>query len=86
MARKAGWRAEADLKAKALHVASTPVQVDISEPPRLSAADRNNPSKLSGDALRAHAHRCGLAKSTLGAMSDEKIREQLRYIVQSAYT
>lgn len=51
----------------------------------LSAADRENPDKLSGDALRALAHRRGLARSTLPTMSDDKIREQLRYMTYSQY-
>lgn len=51
----------------------------------LSASDRENPSKLTGDALRELAHRRGLAKSQLPSMSDEKIREQLRYITYNQY-
>lgn len=51
----------------------------------LSPADRENPGKLSGEALRELAHRRGLAKSSLADMTDEKIREQLRYIVQRQY-
>jgi hypothetical protein len=51
----------------------------------LSAADRENPDKLSGEPLRALAHRRGLARSTLADMPDEKIREQLRYITHRQY-
>lgn len=51
----------------------------------LSAADRENPDKLSGDALRALAHRRGLARSALPTMSDDKIREQLRYMTYNQY-
>lgn len=51
----------------------------------MSAFDRENPTKLSGDALRAHAHRRGLSKSELVGMPDEKIRTQLRYITQQQY-
>ncbi len=51
----------------------------------LSAADRENPDKLTGQPLRELAHRRGLARSSLGAMSDEKIREQLRYITHRQY-
>lgn len=40
---------------------------------------------LSGQALRDLAHRRGLAKSQLAAMSDEKIREQLRYATYRQY-
>ena len=57
-------------------------EVDVST---LSPADRENPGKLSGQALRDLAHRRGMAKSSLPGMSDEKIREQLRYIVQRQY-
>lgn len=53
--------------------------------PTLSAADRENPAKLSGDLLRELAHRRGLARSTLTTMSDEKIREQLRYMTYNQY-
>lgn len=51
----------------------------------LSAADRENPSKLSGADLRHLAWQKGLAKSSLPSMSDDKIREQLRYITQNQY-
>lgn len=51
----------------------------------LSAADRENPSKLSGDALRAFAHRRGLARSIMASMTDEKIRIELRYITTREY-
>lgn len=56
------------------------------EAPVLSAADRENPNKLSGQALRDHAHRRGMAKSILATMPDEKIRTELRYITQRQYT
>lgn len=52
----------------------------------LSAADRENPDKLSGDDLRALAHRRGLAKSVLATMPDEKIRMELRYITNRQYS
>lgn len=41
---------------------------------------RENPDKLTGDPLRALAHRHGMAKSDLATMSDEKIRDQLKYL------
>lgn len=59
-----------------------PVQT---EQPAASASDRENPSKLSGQALRDLAHRRGIALSTLCFMSDEKIREQLLYINYRQY-
>lgn len=51
----------------------------------MTTADRENPSKLTGDALKALAHRRGLAKSLLATMSDEKIRTELRYITHRQY-
>lgn len=51
----------------------------------LSAADRENPAKLSGEALRKLAHNRGMAKSDLEGMADEKIREQLRYLTHRQY-
>ena len=40
---------------------------------------RENPEFLTGDELRALAHRRGIAKSEAARLSDEKLREQLRY-------
>lgn len=51
----------------------------------MSAADRENPEKLTGELLRAHAHRRGLAKSALEGMTDERIRTELRYITHRQY-
>lgn len=56
------------------------------QPKPLTAADRENPDKLSGDDLRALAHRRGLAKSVLATMPDEKIRMELRYITNRQYS
>ena len=42
-------------------------------------------NRLSGDALRELAHQRGLARSSLDSMTDTKIREQLRYILQRQY-
>lgn len=53
--------------------------------PVLSASDRENPNKLTGQALRELAYRRGLAKSILPSMSDEKIRTELRYITYRQY-
>jgi hypothetical protein len=50
-----------------------------------SAWDRENPKKLSGEALRAFAHRQGMAKSELATMPDEKIRTQLHYVTARRY-
>ena len=49
------------------------------------ATDRDFPNRLSGDALRELAHQRGLARSSLDSMTDTKIREQLRYILQRQY-
>jgi hypothetical protein len=58
---------------------------DATKAPSLSAADRENPAKLSGEALRALAHRRGIARSELAKMGDAKIREQLRYLTSRQY-
>lgn len=54
-------------------------------PVALSAADRENPEKLSGSALHELAHRRGLARSDIAKMDDEKIRTQLRYLTYRQY-
>ena len=51
----------------------------------LSAADRENPEKLSGSGLRVLAHRRGLARSDIERMDDDKIRTQLRYVTHRQY-
>lgn len=65
---------------------TAPVKKARAAAPEPSAADRENPDKLTGDALRALAHRRGLAKSMLPAMSDEKIRTELRYLAHRQYS
>ncbi len=52
----------------------------VDAPEDLPAHHRENPDKLTGEALRALAHRHGLARSTLEGMQDDKIREQLKYL------
>lgn len=74
---KKGW------KKKAAEKAVQPA-ADSAGPP-LSAADRENPERLSGEPLRKLAHTRGMARSDLDKMSDEKIRQQLRYIVARQY-
>ena len=68
------------------------VPLEQSKPPELSeapavmsAADRENPQKISGEALRELAHRRGMARSEVEIMSDERIRVQMRYIVARQY-
>lgn len=51
----------------------------------MPAADLENPEKLTGDALRALAHRRGVSRSESATMSDEKLRMQLRYITNRQY-
>ena len=57
----------------------------VSESVPVRATDRDFPNRLSGDALRELAHQRGLARSSLDTMTDTKIREQLRYILQRQY-
>jgi ABC-type nitrate/sulfonate/bicarbonate transport system ATPase subunit len=52
---------------------------------QVRATDRDFPNRLSGGALRELAHQRGLARSSLDSMTDTKIREQLRYILQRQY-
>lgn len=54
-------------------------------PAVLSASDRINPAKLTGEDLRHLAYQSGMARSSMTNMSDDKIREQLRYIAQNNY-
>lgn len=72
---KPGFKRARALAAQASQPAAAP----------LSAADRENPAKLSGPDLHDHAHRRGLSRSELAGMSDEKIREQLKYITYRQY-
>jgi hypothetical protein len=74
---------------KTMAAPSTPVAQALelvvpagSDTPRLSATDRDNPAKVSGQELRVLAHQKGMARSLLDGMGDDKIREQLRYITQ----
>jgi len=62
-----------------------PRKADRLSPAALSAADRENPDKLTGSDLRALAHRRGLARSDVERMDDEKIRTQLRYLTYRQY-
>ena len=57
----------------------------VAESVPVRATDRDFPNRLSGDALRELAHQRGLARSSLVSMTDTKIREQLRYILQRQY-
>lgn len=79
-------------------VVALPV-VDSSAPPvkgaprkrvivELSAADRENPEKLTGPALHELAHRMGMSRSEIERLaSDEaKIRMELRYLTNRCYS
>ena len=57
----------------------------VTESVPVRATDRDFPNRLSGGALRELAHQRGLARSSLDSMTDTKIREQLRYILQRQY-
>ena len=58
--------------------------VPISSAP-MSAADRENPKKLSGDALRELAWRRGISRTECARLTDAKIREQLEYLIHRQY-
>jgi len=71
---------------RAPRVARTPVATVVqAAAPVLSASDRENPSKLSGADLRELGYRRGLSRSEMADMSDEKVREQLKYLVHRQY-
>ena len=74
-AAKAALSAAAARKARA--------KAPVAEP--LSAADRENPDKLTGEDLRALAHRRGVSRSEAETMSDDNLRMQLRYITNRQY-
>lgn len=81
--RPPGWKKAQVLQQQA-EAASAPPLAAVMDTP-LPAHARENPAMLSGDALRALAHRMGIAKSDAARMSDEKIREQLKYAIYRRY-
>jgi hypothetical protein len=85
---KPGWKQRRALMESQADGASAPllepVQASVQEAPT-SAHARENPAMLQGDALKALAYRKGLAKSDLAHMTDEKIREQLKYATYRQY-
>lgn len=83
---KAG-KAARDAASSALAAAAARRGVRASQAPavELSAADRENPDKLTGEPLRALAHRRGVARSESENMPDDKLRMQLRYITNRQY-
>lgn len=91
---KPGWKQSGLIEAK--ETPPAPVdptkvpEVQVVNPPeptaqRLTAADLENPSKISGQMLKDLAHKRGLSRSSMEDMPDDKIREQLRYITQNQY-
>jgi len=79
--RPPGLKAQAEQQADG---PQTPLLAAVVDTP-LPAHARENPAMLSGDALRALAHRMGVAKSDAARMSDEKLREQLKYAIYRRY-
>ena len=67
--------------------AAMPLSFALIEAPQpvISAADRENPNKLTGEALKRLAHRRGMSLSEMDGMPDEKIRMQLLYITNRQY-
>jgi len=86
--RPAGWKKAQVLGQQSLAdeaSASLPEAEPSPQPGALPAHARENPALLVGDELRALAHRRGLARSDLVRMSDDKIREQLKYLTYRQY-
>lgn len=83
-ARKTAVRQAAPPPAPKAPPAPPKAKAESTEPP-LSAADRENPDKLSGEALRKLAHQRGIARSEAERMDDDKLRMQLRYIIHRQY-
>lgn len=46
---------------------------------------RDNPDYLAGDVLRQFANERGMSRSEVDSMTDDKVREQLRYLVSRQY-
>lgn len=47
-------------------------------------ADRENARKLSGRALRELGRRCGIARSSMDRMDDDKLRKQISIAQENA--
>lgn len=54
--------------------------VPVTAAPVLSAADRENPAKLSGESLKALAHSRGIPRSECDRSNDEHLRRQMQSI------
>jgi hypothetical protein len=48
---------------------------------QMPAADRENPAKIGGEALRALAHQHGLPLSELERMDDSQVRVQMQHTI-----
>lgn len=76
-------------KGQQVEGAAMPLSFVPAEAPKpvveMSAADRENPEKLTGEALRNLAHRRGMSLSELTGMPDAKVRMQLLYITNRQY-
>jgi hypothetical protein len=71
----------AELAAQQAQQAAAPPPQFVCDPEQaraLSAAHRENPEKLGGEALKQLAHRLGIARSEADRMDDAKLRQQLR--------
>lgn len=89
-AKKAAAK-KAPVKDLAQPASSVPIDKPVDPVPEaeqvpITAADRENPNKLTGQALRELAHRRGMARSVLADMPEEKIRMELRYITHRQYS
>lgn len=77
---------EVERRRKAAAPAIPPIEERKYKPfDTLSHADQNNPDKIEGEHLRKLGHRLGLSLSEMGRMSDDKVREQLKYIAYNQY-
>lgn len=78
---------QAKAKPNAVPAAPAAQQAATPEPQAepLSAAHRENPEKLTGQALKDLGHRRGLSRSAMSTMTDEKIRTELRYLAYAQY-
>ncbi len=83
--RAAQAQAAAEQQSPAAVPTAPPSVVERAPEPALSASDRENPNKLTGEALRALAHRRGIPLSTMQSMSDEKVKRELDFIISRQY-
>lgn len=82
---KPGFKAARLVEGASVPLSSIAAPVEPPVAAVLSAADRENPAKLSGEALRTLAHRRGISLSELQRMDDGKIRQQLHFLIIRQY-